>query len=93
MLESAFRRYVAFESATIRTMIEDVERCYPVVVSHDGRFDGWFYAAVASIRVLFSLRTSGFEAWPQGSGTRATLAHLRRTAPVGKPRKNTGRTS
>lgn len=89
MLESAFRRYVAFESATIRTMIEDVERFCRVVVSHDG----WFYAAVASTRVLSFLRTSGFEARPQGSGTRATLAHLRRTAPVGKPRKNTGRTS
>ncbi len=89
MPESDFRRYVALGGATIRPMIEDAESCYRVVVSHDG----WFYAAVASTRVLSFLRTSGFEARPQGSGTRATLAHLRRTAPVGKPRKNTGRTS
>jgi hypothetical protein len=89
MPESSFRRYVALGGATIRTMIEDAERFCRVVVSHDG----WFYAAVASTRVLSSLRTSGFEARLQGSGTRAPLAHLRRTAPVGKPRKNTGRTS
>ncbi len=57
MPESDFRRYVALGGATIRTMIEDAESCYRVVVSHDG----WFYAAVASTRVLSSLRISGFE--------------------------------
>ena len=89
MSESAFRRYIALGGATSRTMIEDTERFCRVVVSNDG----WFYAAVASTRMLSFLRTSGFEGRLQGSGTRATLAHLRRTAPIGKPRKNTGRTS
>jgi hypothetical protein len=43
-------------------MIEDAERFCRVVVSHDG----WFYAAVASTRMLSFLRTSGFEGRLQG---------------------------
>jgi len=87
MPESDFRRYVALGGATIRTMVEDAERCYRVVISHDG----WFYAVVDSTRVLSSLRTSGFE---RGLGARARERPWRTyAAPVGKPRKNTGRTS
>lgn len=89
MPECDFRRCIALGGETIRTMIEDVERCYRAVLSRDG----WFYAAVASTRMLSYLRTSGFEVRSRGSGTRATLARLRRTTPVGKPLKNTGRTS
>jgi AraC family transcriptional regulator, regulatory protein of adaptative response / DNA-3-methyladenine glycosylase II len=35
-------------SATMGSMIEDFDRCYRAVESHDARFDGWFVTAVTS---------------------------------------------